>query len=165
MLLCAGIATLDASAARIDEVGSGVTPGAEADTLAWRVGYWKANLPRVADSPVTGIGLGRVEQLNAIGNPPHSTAVQSVVEMGLFGAAAYLGLAAALFVDLLRALRRAFAGRLTRETRDLVIVVAALCLGYGFIGLFENLLTQVVTSGPIALLTGATLARATVNSR
>ncbi len=160
LLLCAGIATIDASAARLDEVGSGVTPGAETDTLAWRVEYWKANLPRLADSPVTGIGLGRVEQLNAGGNPPHSTAVQSIVEMGLAGAAAYLALAVTLLVALLRALRRSFSGALPSDTRALVLVVAALCLGYVFIGLFENLLTQVVTSGPIALLTGATLARA-----
>jgi hypothetical protein len=35
--------------------------------------------------------------------------------------------------------------------------VSLLCLGYGFIGLFENLLTQLVTSGPLALVAGAAI--------
>lgn len=105
MVILGGLATLDAEGTRIDEVGSGSTPGAEADTVQWRLSYWERNLPRVADNPITGIGLGRVEQLNSAGQPPHNTAVQSIVEMGAFGAAMYVGLLGFLALDLLRALR------------------------------------------------------------
>ncbi len=153
MVILGGLATLDAEGTRIDEVGSGSTPGAEADTLQWRLSYWERNLPRIADNPLTGIGLGRVEQLNSSGQPPHNTAVQSIVEMGAFGAATYAGLLAFLARDLWRAL---LGSRGTRNW-DLMVVVTGMCLGYGFIGMFENLLTQVVTSGPMAMITGVAL--------
>lgn len=146
-------AVVDPGSIRADELGAGSEVGAEADTFAWRVGYWKANLPRFWDNPVTGIGLGRVSQLNDGGNPPHSTVVQSIVEMGLAGILSYVAFVVLLGRDLIR--RVLAAGR---GTRHIVAVGAlSLCVGYFLISLSENLLTQLATSGPVAIITGCAL--------
>ena len=160
MLVLAAAAFVDTEGTRFDEVGSGAIPGAEADTVEWRLDYWQANLPRFGDSPITGIGLGRVEQINIDRNPPHSTVVQSIVEMGAFGAIAHAAFALLLLRELALGLRAAAGTR----NADLMLVVLTMCIGYAFIGLFENLLTQVVTSGPMALLAGTALGLVTVQS-
>ena len=152
----AAVALIDPGTVRADELGLGADPGAEADTFAWRVSYWEQNLPRILDNPTTGIGLGRVAQLNEGGNPPHSTVVQTIVEMGLFGIATYAIFVLALLVDLLARIRSG----VSNQERLVWIAALSLGLGYFLIGLSENLLTQVVTSGPIAVIMGAALAYA-----
>jgi len=152
-LLLAGIALIPASAVRVEELGSSSDPGASADTIAWRVDYWERNLSRVSENPLTGIGMGRVEQVNLDGLPPHSTLVQTVVELGVFGLVAYVSLIATLLVDLVRVFRRS-----RGTTREFVALAAlAVAFGYFFIGLFENLLTQVATSALAALFIGSVI--------
>jgi O-antigen ligase len=90
--------------------------------------------------------------------PPHNTIVQSIVEMGVVGLLAYLAFITLLARDLARSIRRSRG----RPGADVAVLVALICVGYFMIGQFENLITQVVTSAPLALLTGAVLGSAHV---
>lgn len=153
LVVLAAIAAVDPGSVRADELGAGSDVGAEADTFAWRVGYWQANLPRFWDNPVTGIGLGRVSELNDGGNPPHSTVVQSIVEMGLAGILSYVAFVVLLGRDLTRRVLAAGEG----AGHIVVLGALSLCLGYFLISLSENLLTQLATSGPVAIMTGCAL--------
>lgn len=161
MVGLAAVATIDTSAVRLDEIGTGVNTGASADTFEWRTDYWRDNLPRFQDSPATGIGLGRVQQLHIFHQPPHNVYVQTVIEMGIVGALALAALMGLLARDLWRALRR------TRGTPwfEAVLLATLLCGAYAFMGVFENLITQLVTTGPLALLTGCALGSARTAAR
>ena len=152
-LVLAGIALIPAGALRVDELGSGSDPGASADTFAWRVDYWERNLGRIGENPITGIGLGRVEQVNLDGHPPHNTLVQAVVEMGAFGLVAYMSLIAVLAADLSRVVR----GSRGTSQQAAALMALGVAVGYFFIGLFENLLTQLATSGIAAALIGSVI--------
>ncbi len=128
-------------------------PGAEVNTFVFRVRYWQRVLPRFDESPLVGIGIGRVEQTNAEGFAPHSTTVQALVEMGLFGLLAHYALILILGVALFRALRRTSSLRV----RAYLSCAAGLSVGYLAMSFFENLLTQVVTTAPLAALVGLAL--------
>ncbi len=156
MVTLAAVATIGTSTVRLDEFGTGVNTGASADTFEWRTDYWRDNLPRFEDNPVTGIGLGRVQQLHIFHQPPHNVYVQTLVEMGTVGAIALTGFIVFLSRDLWIALRRTRGGPMF----EVVLLAALLCLAYAFMGLFENLLTQLVTTGPLALITGCALGSA-----
>ncbi len=156
MVTLAAVATIGTSTVRLDEFGTGVNTGASADTFEWRTDYWRDNLPRFEDNPVTGIGLGRVQQLHIFHQPPHNVYVQTLVEMGTIGAIALIGFVVFLSRDLWIALRRTRGGPMF----EVVLLAALLCLAYAFMGLFENLLTQLVTTGPLALITGCALGSA-----
>ncbi len=144
---------LSRAAEVFDRSESNTIPGAEINTFVFRVRYWQRILPRFEDSPLVGIGIGRVEQMNAEGFPPHSTTVQAMVEMGVFGLVAHYALIIALGVALVRALRRAPSVR----ARAYLSCAAGLCVGYLAMSFVENLLTQVVTTAPLAALVGLAL--------
>lgn len=130
-----------------------VVIGAETNTMVFRLRYWERNLPRLDESPLIGIGLGRVEQVNGEGYPPHSTTVQSLVEMGVIGLIAHYVFITVLAVALVRAVRRTRSVRV----RTYLSVAIGLSLGYFAMSFFENLLTQVVTTAPLAAVVGLAL--------
>jgi hypothetical protein len=127
--------------------------GAETNTMVFRLRYWERNLPRVEESPLIGIGIGRVEQVNGEGFPPHSTTVQSLIEMGVIGLIAHYIFITVLAVALVRAARRTRSIRV----RTYLSVAIGLSLGYFAMSFFENLLTQVVTTAPLAAVVGLAL--------
>ena len=127
--------------------------GAETNTMVFRLRYWERNLPRVDESPLIGIGIGRVEQVNGEGFPPHSTTVQSLVEMGAIGLIAHYLFILILAVALFRAVRRTTSMRV----RTYLSVAVGLSVGYFAMSFFENLLTQVVTTAPLAAVVGLAL--------
>lgn len=137
----------------LDTSEENVIVGAEDNTFVFRVRYWERNLPLAEESPIIGIGIGGVEQRNGEGFPPHSTTVQAIIEMGIVGLIAHYALVITLAVALLRALRRA------RDvtTTCYLSVALGISTGYFVMSYFENLLTQVVTTGPVAAITGLAL--------
>ncbi len=147
------LATIDTASIRLDEFGPNVNGGATTDSFVWRTEYWGDNLPRLAEQPVTGLGLGRVEQLHVLEQPPHSVYVQTAVEMGAAGLMALF----AFIVFLARDLALAARGPNRGPTFRAALISALLCGAYAFIGSFENLITQLSTTGPLALVTGVAL--------
>jgi putative inorganic carbon (HCO3(-)) transporter len=83
--------------------------GAPANSLAWRVEYWKSALA-LQDNPLFGIGLREVELNQEAKKAPHNDFVRVYVEMGLIGLATYLWLLGALLVQAHKAYRVAEPG-------------------------------------------------------
>ncbi len=146
MLALAGVALIPSEAVRLDEVGLEAPEGLQADSIEWRLQHWEDNLPRFEANPLTGIGLGEVERIHMSQLAPHSIVVQTLVEMGLVGMVGLVWLGVGLLHDVWPAARRGEA---------LAGVAVGLMVGYFVIGLSENLLSQAVTSLPVAALTGA----------
>ena len=104
---------------------------------------WKSGLAMARDHLMTGIGPGQVkrvypqyaapEVVNKTRGHLHNTPIQILVERGILGLAAWLGLFGAFFVRAVRAARRA------REPRDRALVTGAIAAIAGFLvaGLFE----------------------------
>ena len=112
-------------------------------TSSERVFMWKSGLAMARDHLMTGIGPGQVkrvypqyaapEVVNKTRGHLHNTPIQILVERGILGLAAWLGLFGAFFVRAVRAARRA------REPRDRALVTGAIAAIAGFLvaGLFE----------------------------
>ncbi len=118
-------------------------------TLTFRFNVWRQALPRFFDSPVVGIGMGEVQQTTTLRAPPHNTTVQALVEAGVLGLVAHMGLIVGLGVALWR--RR---GGRTGLHRSAVDAAMAVGVGYAALSLSENLMTQLVTTGPVAAVIG-----------
>ena len=116
------------------EIGDGT-----ANSLEWRFQYWEEILPLWQQNPVTGIGLDQVPERTPAMAEPHSVFVQAVVETGLLGIAALVGVVVAIWRDLAAARRRAGTG----IDRWMALGATAVAAGM-FVQMFtENLLTQV----------------------
>lgn len=127
------------------QVGNG-----DPNSFAWRVRYWERLLPMTAENPVTGIGLDQVLERSPEKLMPHNTLVQALVETGLLGLSALLGLIVSTGAVLARTVRRLPPGL----DRGIAVGAAAAGLGW-FVQLgSENLLTQAAIfwylAGPLA---------------
>lgn len=156
----AGIAVVALNPALIDrplevfDTSEGsVVVGAETNTMVFRLRYWERNVPLGDESPLVGLGLGAVEQANGENFPPHNTTLQAYIEMGIIGLLTHYALVIALAFALIRASLRTSSLRV----RCYLSVAIGLGAGYFVMSFFENLLTQVVTTGPVAALTGLAL--------
>ncbi len=138
--------------ARLSELG-GTDLVNGRNTLTFRFNVWRQALPRFFDSPIVGIGLGEVQQTTTMRAPPHNTTVQALVETGVLGLIAHLGLMAGLGLDLWRRTN----DRYTGLHRAAVSAALAVGVGYAALSLSENLMTQLVTTGPVAAIVGAGL--------
>lgn len=83
-------------------------------SIGWRLSYWQEVLPLAERNPLTGIGLGVTQLQTEEGAAPHNEYLRFLVETGVVGLAAYLGLLLALVVTAARAVRRCSDG-LTRR--------------------------------------------------
>ena len=108
------------------------------NSLSWRISYWQELLPRVAENPVTGIGLDGVMRSSEDSLQPHNVVVQTVVETGLFGLVCLVGLCLAMASDIRRSLRDGPKGL----PRGVAVGAAAAAIGVLFQFSGENLLTQ-----------------------
>jgi hypothetical protein len=112
-------------------------------TSSERVHMWKSGLAIARDHPMTGVGPGQVKRIYSQYAAPevvhkhrghlHNTAIQILVERGIFGLAAWLWLFVAFFVRAARVTRRA------GEPRDHALLTGAVAAIAGFLvaGLFE----------------------------
>jgi O-antigen ligase len=127
---------------RLSDLESSPSPvpgGGTANSLEWRLGYWQEILPMAAEQPITGLGLDQVPQRTAAGAEPHNGFVQALVETGVLGLMALVGLTVAMWRDLSEARRTA------DDDFDRTLAVAATAAAAGILVqmLTENLLTQV----------------------
>lgn len=110
------------------------------NSLEWRVGYWAEILPLSRSNPLTGTGLDTVEQMTAVGLPPHNSFVQAFVEAGILGLGGLIGAVVACS----RLLKRALARRDNGIEGAIAVGTAAAALSV-FLQLFtENLITGLV---------------------
>ncbi|GAA1295688.1 hypothetical protein Psi02_11500 [Planotetraspora silvatica] len=77
--------------------------GREANSLVWRIDHWGEALGLLPGNPVTGTGLGTTRLL--LYKEMHNDYVRALVESGVVGLLAYVGLLAALFLSARRAVR------------------------------------------------------------
>lgn len=124
---------------RLGELGQTEAVGnGDANSLAWRLGYWGRVLPLGEENPVTGIGILMVQKSTPEGLPPHNGFVQAYVETGIFGLAALGVMMVLMGLDLRRALQRAGSG----FDRGVVLGALAISASLAVQLLSENLLTQ-----------------------
>ncbi|MDY7101014.1 MAG: O-antigen ligase family protein [Actinomycetota bacterium] len=110
----------------------------DANSAAWRFGYWAELLPRVAENPVTGIGMEQVLAQSPDRLQPHNSFVQAIVETGVLGFVALTGFVVSMALDLRNAIRNASPGL----ARGVAIGAAAAALGVSSQMVSENLLSQ-----------------------
>ncbi|MFN0028899.1 MAG: O-antigen ligase family protein [Acidimicrobiales bacterium] len=108
------------------------------NSLAWRIGYWQRLLPLASESPVTGIGLDRVMARTPEALMPHNTVVQALVETGIVGLTALVG----LVLSSARAVRRAIRETPPGLSRGIAVGAGAAGAGWALQLGSENLLTQ-----------------------
>jgi putative inorganic carbon (HCO3(-)) transporter len=113
--------------------------GAPGNSLVWRFSHWREVLA-LQTNPLVGIGLKEVELRDVSQVPPHNDLVRVYVEMGLAGLAAYLWLAAALWVESWRTWKRAPTGL----PRGLAVGALAATAGVAMLSLVANVITQLV---------------------
>ncbi|MCU0269479.1 MAG: O-antigen ligase family protein [Acidimicrobiales bacterium] len=114
--------------------------GDPANSLSWRLSYWRDAMPLAERNPVTGIGLGMVSQELDEGVPPHNDYVRIFVETGVVGLIAFVGLLLALVVTARTALRRAPPGLPRGVAEGFAGVLAAVLV----LAVTANLISQVV---------------------
>jgi putative inorganic carbon (HCO3(-)) transporter len=113
--------------------------GAPANSLAWRIEYWKGAL-ELQDNPLFGIGLREVELSEEAAKAPHNDFVRVYVEMGLVGLGTYLWLLGALFLQARRAYREAAPG----VARGLAVAFLGSLTAIVVLSIAANVVSQLV---------------------
>lgn len=125
--------------ARLADLGKTEAVGnGDANSLAWRIQYWERLVPLTAENPVSGIGLDQVLVRSPEKLMPHNTFVQALVETGVLGLAALLGLIVSAARTARDVIRRSPPGL----PRGIAVGGAAAGLGWLTQLSSENLLTQ-----------------------
>ena len=128
---------------RLSDLDTSTAPptlqAAEANSLAWRVDYWKRLGPEIARLPLTGSGLESTQLTRVERLQPHNTYLQVLLETGVLGLVGF----GWVLVSMLR--RARFLASHAREPWDRAI--ANVCIGVGsayVLAMFtENLVTTV----------------------
>lgn len=94
------------------------------NSLAWRVRYWGEIIPYWQRSPLTGIGPEMVRNTQPTGFDPHNSFLQALIEMGVVGLGAFLGVLVSIAVALRRALKR---NRAPGLDRAICVAASAMC--------------------------------------
>jgi O-antigen ligase len=126
---------------RLDQLTAANTAVSGSESgLDWRLGHWADVAKLTARNPLTGIGPDVVVRRIADHQPPHNDYLRALVELGVVGFVAYVGLVAALIGIAVGAQRRAEGARAR--------IVALACVGvitaYVVSSFAANLLGQVV---------------------
>lgn len=141
---------------RLGDLGDerAVTGGA-GNSFVWRLDHWAEAVPLANDNPVTGIGLGMVQERTSTEKVLHNDVLRAYVETGVVGAIAYLGFLGGLVAVARRSLRRAAGLRVDGEDDWRVGAAVGLC---GVVAVFivfsigGNAITQVVQLWVLAAL-------------
>jgi O-antigen ligase len=141
---------------RFGELTTGYTDGGrEANSLVWRLGHWIDGIGLLSGNPVTGVGLGTTRQL--LFKEMHNDYLRALVESGVVGLLAYLGLLAALLVTARRALAatdpRRGAPRVD-VSRGIAVGFAGCVVAFGVSALADNIMTAVVVMWYLAAFAG-----------
>lgn len=113
--------------------------GSAANSLIWRVDYWKQAIDLAERSPFVGIGLKMTQAATDEAKAPHNDVIRAYAETGVVGLAAYLGMVGSLIVLAVRTLRRAAPGRDRGIAVGFVGCMVAFCL----FSLVSNVASQV----------------------
>ena len=116
------------------------------DSFQSRVAFWREDLPKAGEKPLTGLGLGAIVQESDTGSHVHSDYVRAAVETGIFGLLAYVWLLLAALIGCARGLR--WANR-SRQVALIAAAVAGLAAAacYLLASGDSNLMTQSAVSG------------------
>jgi len=114
--------------------------GVPANSLSWRVGYWKRLLPLADRDPLTGVGLETVQLISQEKLQPHNVFVQTYVETGAFGLAALCTAILAMAATLRRRRQRSAVG--FESSLAHAAIANGLCLLVTLPS--DNLLTQTI---------------------
>ncbi|MEZ0074726.1 O-antigen ligase family protein [Planotetraspora sp. GP83] len=144
---------------RFSDLSQAYTPGGrEANSLVWRLDHWFEAVDLLPDNPVTGIGLGTTRLV--LYKEVHNDYVRALVESGVVGLLAYLGLLAALFVTARRALRvtspRAGAPAVSLE-RGIAVGFTGCVVALSVSALSDNIMTAVAVMWYQAAFAGLAL--------
>ncbi|MBA2495745.1 MAG: O-antigen ligase family protein, partial [Acidimicrobiia bacterium] len=144
---------------RLGDLGDerAVTGGA-GNSFVWRLDHWREAIPLANGNPVTGIGLGMVQEQTSTEKVLHNDVLRAYVETGVVGAIAYLGFLGGLIAIARGSLRRATGLRREGEEGWRVGAAVGLC---GVVAVFVvfsvggNAITQVVQLWVLAALMAA----------
>lgn len=144
--------------ARFADLGTTVqATGATGNSLVWRFQYWQESLSLVKN-PLTGIGLGMVQESTAAAKLPHNDFIRMYVEMGVVGLSAYLWFVAAV----IRLAWRLVQSPLQGLARGVALAFAGATVAFILASLVSNLISQLVVLwyfGAIGAGAGALQAR------
>jgi O-antigen ligase len=150
LLLVPSVSTRLSDLGETEAIGNG-----DPNSLAWRVKYWERLLPLTGENPATGIGLDQVLARSPEKLMPHNSLVQSLVETGVLGLGALLGLIGSTALAVRDGIRRLRPGL----SRGVAVGAAAASLGWLSQLASENLLTQAAIfwylAGPVAFVLAA----------
>ncbi len=116
------------------------TQRGNANSLSWRVEYWGDVAPMFLESPVIGVGPDMVRETHPDHFEPHNTLLQSLVEFGIMGCAAFVW----FFIAAIGALRTAWNRGTTLLSRRVGLAGLAMVAGYLTQSPVENLVFQLV---------------------
>lgn len=141
------VALVPATSSRFNDIRSPhATTYGPGNTFAWRVGLWRANLPRARDRPVTGLGLDAIVDQSQDAVHVHSDYVRALVETGVPGFLLYVWLLGMAVAGSALSVRR-----LGRRAPPILRVAAlsglAVSVCYAVASADSNLMTQVAVSG------------------
>jgi putative inorganic carbon (hco3(-)) transporter len=108
------------------------------NSLAWRFRYWEEVAPLANTNPVTGIGLGMVQESTDQGLQPHNSYLQSYVETGIVGLVSFLTFLGAMVASVRRSARAAPPGL----GRGIAVASTGVALGFLPMILTENMFLQ-----------------------
>lgn len=127
--------------------------GDASNSLSWRVQYWDRSLDLFPESPVIGVGLGMVAARLPEGVPPHNDYIRVLVETGVVGEVAFIGLLVAMSTTAVRSVRHARDG----FERGIATGYAGVVVAFGVLAITANVLTQVAVLWYLFALTAAGL--------
>lgn len=137
--------------------------GKPANSLSWRVDYWKQALEIAEPSPIAGVGLRTVATTTTAAKQPHNDLVRAYVEVGIPGLVSYLVLLTLMVWCSLTAAVDASRRRLGGLERAVTEAALVTALGVALLSLVANLMSQVVVMmyavTILALSSGAYLRR------
>ncbi|MDX6553639.1 MAG: hypothetical protein QOH74_2127 [Gaiellales bacterium] len=115
-------------------------------SLHSRIGFWRDNLPKARQKPLTGLGLGAIVYQSEDSAHVHSDFVRALVETGVFGFVAYLWLLAAALGGCWRSFRR-LRGSPDRVLEGVALGGVATGICFLLASSDSNLITQVAVAG------------------
>ncbi|RCG30983.1 O-antigen ligase domain-containing protein [Sphaerisporangium album] len=145
--------------ARFSDLSQTYTAGGyEANSLVWRFDHWIEATGLLPENPVTGVGLGTARLF--LYKEVHNDYVRALVESGVVGLLAYLGLLAALFIaarQALRATARPPGLRVADPSRGIAVGFTGCVAAFAVSALADNIMTAVVVMWYLAVFAGLAL--------
>ncbi|MEV6985042.1 O-antigen ligase family protein [Sphaerisporangium sp. NPDC051017] len=144
---------------RFSDLSQNYTAGGyEANSLVWRFNHWIEATSLLPENPITGTGLGTARLI--LYKEVHNDYVRALVESGIVGLLAYLGLLAALFIAARQALRATSpvpGVRSPDPSRGIAVGFTGCVTAFAVSALTDNIMTAVVVMWYLAVFAGLAL--------